>query len=66
MKIIEGIIVFGWLIYMSGFFGYNTLLMFNYDPDNNSSIKNIFLYILIGSLYFIIGVPLIFYIKSLL
>lgn len=66
MEIIEGIIVFSWFIYMSGFFGYNTLLMFNYKFNKNpleditffEGLKNLILCIIVGALYFIIGVSL--------
>lgn len=74
MEIIEGIIVFSWIIYMSGFFGYNILLIFNYKFNKNplkditffEGLKNFILCVITGAIFFIISFPLYLYIKSLL
>lgn len=62
------------LIGMTGYMGYGILTMFNYkfnkDPLKDitffEGLKNGILCIIVGALYFTIGVSLCFYIKSLL
>lgn len=62
-EIFEGIVVFGWLLFMSFIFGQTILEdIFHYDSYNNNSIKNTILYIIVGASVFVIGL----YIKYLL
>lgn len=66
-EIFEGIVVFSWLLFMSFMFGQTILEdIFHYDSYNNNPIKNTILYIIVGINIFVIGVPLVLYIKSLL